>query len=383
MKMHLVAIVVSGSLTIACGMRASSESEPSPEPMKSVHAGSAAPSTMGTAGAGPMHETEPEQQPASVAPFMPFAKDADVVPWSTGKFTLDAGQERYLCFASTLDDDRIVNAYAAQNAAFVHHLILARTSAPEPDGFAECDVAFRNTWETLFITGAGNSVLEFPEDAAHRLPKGTQLLVQMHLLNVTDSPVEGSVTIQMRRTSVANPRPVNSFIFGTAAVELPPRKTSQVVGTCSTWQSVQLIAGFPHMHLLGTAMHFEAGPSEDDMHEVFKRDPFDFGNQHIRRRRQAAQGDQLSERDGQSGLARDRLRRPPAGRAPVRGARAVPASQHAQLPDLLRRVGFAFPWRARRVPRAQRARDASFLRRARDERAARLAAPARADLQRI
>jgi hypothetical protein len=248
--------------------------------MKSVPAGSGVPKMMGSAGAGPTQSNGTMGQNA-MTPYMPFGQGADVVQWSTGKFMLDANQERYLCFASTLDDDRTVNGYASQNPPFVHHMILARTSAPEPDGFAECDVAFRNTWETLFITGTGNSMLEFPEDAAHQLPKGTQLVVQMHLLNATDNPVEGSVTIDMRRTAVANPRPVNSYIFGTAAVELPPKRMSQVVGTCSMFQSVQLIAGFPHMHLLGTSLRFEVGSTESDLHEVFKRDPFDFNSQRI------------------------------------------------------------------------------------------------------
>lgn len=282
MRTHLLALVASTSLCIACG--SGSEQSPVPPPKaqgtKPAPAGAAAPGTAGAASAQPPSSIEPE---SSKQPFMPFAADAQVVPWSTGKFMLGAAEERYLCFASTLEDDRIVNGYATQNAPFVHHLILARTSAPEPDGFAECDVAFRSSWETLFITGTGNSVLEFPQDAGHQLPKGTQLLVQMHLLNASSSPVEGSVTINMRRAAVANPRPVNSYIFGTAAVSLPPKQTSQVVGTCSMWQSVKLIAGFPHMHLLGTSMRFEVGSSPDALQEVFKRDPFDFNNQRIDR----------------------------------------------------------------------------------------------------
>jgi hypothetical protein len=280
MRTPWLVLVLAASFAIGCGSEASPQSGQSPKAMKPAQAGGASePTMMGTAGAAP---TQPNMQPQGMMKqFMPFAANADVVPWSTGKFMLDGNQERYLCFAATLDEDLTVSGYAAQNAPFVHHLILVRTSAPEPDGFAECDVAFRNTWETLFITGTGNSKLEFPADAAHVLPKGTQLLVQMHLLNATSSPVEGSVTIDMRRTAVANPRPVSSYIFGTAAVSLPPKQVSQVVGTCSMFQSVQLIAGFPHMHLLGTAMHFEVGTTETDLHEVFKRDPFDFSNQHM------------------------------------------------------------------------------------------------------
>jgi len=242
--------------------------------MLAAGAGGTAGAAAGTGGAGGM-------DPVTMDPEPPFGPDADVYAWSTGTFMLEPDQEQYLCFASTLDEDLIINGYGTLGAPFVHHLILARTRAPEPDGFAECDVAFRNTWDTLFISGAGASKLEFPADAGHELPKGTQILVQMHLLNLTEAPVQGSVAIDMRRSTIANPRPVSSFIFGTAAVELPANQQSEVVGTCPMWQSIQLIAGFPHMHLLGTSMHFEVGSSESTLHEVFKRDPFTFDDQRI------------------------------------------------------------------------------------------------------
>jgi hypothetical protein len=214
-------------------------------------------------------------------PEVPF-DGADFVTWSTEEFSLEPGQERYLCFASSLDEDLVINGYNTLGGQpYVHHLIFARTRTPEPEGFEECDVAFRNSWDTLFITGAGASTLEFPEDAGHQLPTGTQLLVQMHLLNATEQAVSGSLDINMRRSSIEKPRPVSSFIFGTAAVELPPSTTSEVVGTCPMWQAVDLIAGFPHMHMLGTSMRFEVGSSEADLREVFKREPFNFDDQRI------------------------------------------------------------------------------------------------------
>jgi hypothetical protein len=224
---------------------------------------------------------EPGTLPEPPEPAPPFGGNADLFAWSTEEFSLDAGQERYLCFASTLAENLVVSGYHVAGQPFAHHLIFSRARAPEPEGFAECDIAFRNTWETLFIAGTGDTMLEFPADAGHQLTAGTQLVAQLHLLNASDAPVSGSVTIDMRRSSVANPRPVSSFIFGTAAVQLPPGQTTEVVGTCPMWQPVQLIAGFPHMHLLGTSLTFEVGTSAGPMREVFKRDPFSFDDQRI------------------------------------------------------------------------------------------------------
>ena len=93
----------------------------------------------------PMMQPDPTMEPEPAGNTEPpFGADADVLTWSTDQFSLDAGQERYLCFAKTIDEDAVVNAYASDVQPFVHHLIFSRATAPEPDGFAECDVAFRS-----------------------------------------------------------------------------------------------------------------------------------------------------------------------------------------------------------------------------------------------
>jgi hypothetical protein len=276
MKTRLLLVTACLPLALAC--HSESNTPAASAAKRPIAAGSSAsssaPTTQDSAGA-------PAAQPSAELASMPFDPNGDAVAWSTDQFMLDPGQERYLCFAKTLDQDLVVNGYSAVGQRFVHHLIFARASAPEPEGFSECDTAFRRTWETLFISGAGNNRLEFPVDAGHQLKKGTQLIVQMHLLNVGGAPVEGSVTINMRRSSMENPRPVSSFIFGTAAVSLPARETSSVVGTCAVRQGLKLIAGFPHMHLLGSSLRFEVGKSRDAMQEVFARDPFNFDDQRI------------------------------------------------------------------------------------------------------
>lgn len=211
------------------------------------------------------------------------AKSGQLAPYvmRTEKFTLDPGQEQYLCYATTLDEDLVIGGYSSKAQTFVHHLVFVKPLAPEPDGFSECDTLFRMTWEPLYITGAGDAKLEFPKDAGHKLAKGTQLLVQMHLLNVNDEPVEGSVEIDMHRSTAENPRSVSAFAFGTSDLSLPPNQESEAIGTCELKERVELIAAFPHMHLLGTKMAVDVGSSEDEMKRVFERDPYDFDDQHI------------------------------------------------------------------------------------------------------
>ena len=203
--------------------------------------------------------------------------------WRTDTFEVEAGTERYLCFSKTLEEDLVIDGYSTEGKPFLHHLIFARVNprAPEPEGFAECDTAFRSSWDPVFISGAGKAKLAFPSDAGHKFAKGTQLMVQMHLLNTGEEKVKGSVDINMHRSAHKDPRPVSSYVFGTADVRLPAKQQTTLTGECKARERVQLIAGFPHMHLLGTSMTFEAGSSADSLKQVFKRDPYFFDNQTI------------------------------------------------------------------------------------------------------
>lgn len=210
----------------------------------------------------------------------PIASDKESLTLTTDEFSLDAGQEKYLCFATTLDEDAVVDAYSSEAQPFVHHIVFVRTLKPEPDGFAECDTLFRDTWDPLYLSGAGASKLQFPDGAGHKLTKGTQLLAQLHLLNATDDAVKGKVSIDMHRSTASDPRPVSTYVFGTRQIKLPPNQATDITSDCEMTEPVHLIAAFPHLHQLGTALHFQAGNSMDDMTDVYSRDPYSFDDQH-------------------------------------------------------------------------------------------------------
>jgi hypothetical protein len=199
----------------------------------------------------------------------------------TAPFTLDPGQERYLCYATTLDQDIVVDSYTHEAQPFVHHVVFVRTNAPEPDGFSECNVLFRTSWDPLFITGAGRSEITFPAGVGHKLAANTQLLVQLHLLNTSEDHVESAVEVTMRRSHVDDPKPVGTYVFGTTSLNLPAAQTSEAQALCTLREPVQLIAGFAHMHWLGRSLSFEVGSSENQMHTLFARDPYNFDDQHL------------------------------------------------------------------------------------------------------
>jgi hypothetical protein len=207
--------------------------------------------------------------------------EASTFTLTTDKFEVPAGQERYLCYARTLDEDLAVDRFDYAAPPVVHHVLVARTLTPEPDGLSECDVLFRTSWAPLFGAGKGTAILEAPSGAGYVLPKGTQILVQLHLLNVTDAPVTEQATVKMRRASTASPSPVSIYAFGTNVLSLPPHQKTSIVNDCTTEKDVEIFEWYPHMHRLGASLSLEVGPSASELKEVFRIDPWNFDDQQM------------------------------------------------------------------------------------------------------
>jgi hypothetical protein len=195
--------------------------------------------------------------------------------------TVAAGQERYVCYAKTLDQDLAVDRFDYAVKKYVHHLFLSRAMQPEPDGLSECDVLFRTSWVPLFVAGNGTATLAYPQGAASVLPKGAQIVLQMHLLNAGSNDAAVSVDVDMRRSTIANPKPVGLYAFGTQRISLPPNASSTVSYECTPNQDVQPFTVLVHMHRLGTRMTLEAADSTGAYQEIFRRDPYDFDNQFL------------------------------------------------------------------------------------------------------
>jgi len=180
-----------------------------------------------------------------------------------------AGQERYVCYTRTLDADLAVDRFDYAAKSYVHHIFFSRTLQPEPDGVSECDVLFRTTWIPLFVAGNGSAHLAYPQGAATLLPKGTQIVVQLHLLNASSGPQDVNVDIEMRRSTEKNPVAVGLYAFGTQRISLAPNAASSISYECTTRQDVQSFTMLAHMHRLGTKMTLEVADGSGAYHDVF------------------------------------------------------------------------------------------------------------------
>lgn len=207
--------------------------------------------------------------------------DRDWVELETDEFTLAGGEEQYLCWAKTLEEDFVIDGFRYGGGEGVHHLLLAKTILPEPEGMNECGKLFRPTWVPLFGAGSSEARLEVPEGAGHTLPAGTQVLVQLHLLNTTGNTITNAAAVDMRRAEVANPTPIGIYAFGSSSIMLPPQQTSTVVDECEIPKDVEVFAVLPHMHFLGNRLTFEVGKGGGDYVQEFEIDPWDFDQQVI------------------------------------------------------------------------------------------------------
>lgn len=199
----------------------------------------------------------------------------------TSNFHVPAGEEKYLCYAETLKEDVIIDRFDYAARPSIHHFLLSKALTPEPEGFAECNVLFRSSWLPIFIAGNGDASLATPSGSGHVLKKGSQLVVQLHLLNSTAKDVSDSVSIRMHRSPSSDVDPVGVYAFGTNKISLPPNQASSVTNDCVVEQDVDIFAFLPHLHTLGTALSLEAGADTASMKEVFRKEPWNFDQQEI------------------------------------------------------------------------------------------------------
>ena len=239
-----------------------------------------------------------DDKPASeVSPITPTSGSASPAPAATSGIVVDPandelvfrtdpielarGTESYTCFAATLAQDEVIDGFAKGSQSFVHHIQFARALAPEPEGLSQCDVLFKLTWNPIFLAGAGASELRLDEGVGHALPAGTQLVAQLHLLNATDQDIKQPVEIRMHRSRAANPKPVSSWAIGSSQINLAPKQAGRAQNLCRVNGQVELLAVFPHMHMLGKRLQVEVGKREDAMSRLYVRDPYDFDDQHM------------------------------------------------------------------------------------------------------
>lgn len=208
-------------------------------------------------------------------------RTADGWVFSTGSVTVKPGEERYVCYAATMDEDLAVGRFSSEKNPIVHHFLLVETVSPEQEGQYPCDVLFRPTWAPMYAATTADSTVEIPEGAAKIIPKGKQVLLQAHVLNTTTEPVTRSVEVSLERSHLEHPEKTGIMLFGAANIHLPPERVTTVENRCTVNRDVRLYAVLPHMHQLGQRLELTFGPDDASQTAAYVRDPFRFDDQYF------------------------------------------------------------------------------------------------------
>lgn len=178
-------------------------------------------------------------------------------------YHLDPGQEvRYLCRSVRVPDPAPeVVEIAPVYGPGVHHVVVWSPLQTEPDGEFPCPQLAKSTWVPLYTGGIASTPLVAPPDTAFRLVAGQQVVVQLHLLNASMSPVSGQASVVMK--VAAEHRPVAAGFWGAddRAFSVPAGAVGyEVTQTCALPWGIDAFALFGHMHQLGKKFELFRGP---------------------------------------------------------------------------------------------------------------------------
>jgi hypothetical protein len=198
----------------------------------------------------------------------------------TSTWTMAPGDEGYVCARKTVDRDMYVTSFEAINPFGTHHTLLTvgEPQDGKPDGIEPCNAGTNRT-HSLFGSGVGTDTLYFPEGTAILVPKGQQLLLNLHLYNATDADIEGLSGTKIIEIPEADVTELaEGVLAGTVAIKIPPNETTVTTGHCTMSQDFTIFAVAPHMHQLGIYERVFAEPAGKDPISIHD-EPYTFDEQ--------------------------------------------------------------------------------------------------------
>lgn len=234
------------------------------------------------AGAAPVDAAQAsEDEPA--APPGEQAERADISDWRTlvdGAWELAGGQEGYRCARLTATEDLYIKEFQPIAPLGTHHTLLSINEEPTgPDGIEECGPN-DNGHVTLLGSGVGEDYSSgpLPEGVAYKIPKGSQVNLNLHLFNVQDSALEGLSGVKIRTTTADKVKELAQVTLAGPVQLSIPMGESTSKGTCTLMNDATIFAVSPHMHQLGTHIKAVAKRAKGEAVTLYDG-PYDFNEQ--------------------------------------------------------------------------------------------------------
>lgn len=180
-------------------------------------------------------------------------------------WTMPAGQlDTYRCVRVTLTEDTYITNIMAQAPLGTHHTVLSiagSNGTAGPDGEYNCSVGTLGM-VMLYASGVGTSPLDFPSGVGIKIPKNTQIHLNLHLFNATDEDIAGESGIWVKKSATPPPTLAEMVFAGKFLFSIPGNgMTTKATGGCiipaGNDTGFTLFALWPHMHQIATHSKFE------------------------------------------------------------------------------------------------------------------------------
>ena len=182
----------------------------------------------------------------------------------TGHWEIEAGTETYRCVRFTLPEDVYAGSFRPLIPKGTHHTVLTIGDEPSAaDGITKCS-AQTNAQRNIGGSGVGTNDFVLPDGLAMRLRAGQQLLLNLHLFNVTDSQLVGTSGMLIKPVDEKDVTQLaEGVLAGPLALNIPVGGPTVQSGNCTFKEDGTIFATLPHMHQLGIHMKTTAHSSLD------------------------------------------------------------------------------------------------------------------------
>ena len=193
------------------------------------------------------------------------------------KWNLDAGSEGYWCRRVTVASDVLIHGFRAVAPKGTHHTTLGKDSGG-PDGTFRCS-GFSTGTNLIYGSGVGSAEMVFPDGIAVRVKAGEQLLLNVHVYDVSDEALSGDSAIEVIALSPDELTDEAALVLAGKAsgLEVVPGESTQT-GRCTLPSDTTAFSIGPHMHTRGVHQRVTMHSATGEATTVLDRD-YDFTEQ--------------------------------------------------------------------------------------------------------
>lgn len=192
--------------------------------------------------------------------------DPGFIDFASSEQVIGAGEDKMFCTELAYDgDDSAFTEVESLQGKFGHHVILVSTTAPRGPG-SSYDCTEMRDFLPLAIPANG-----WPAGFGSSLARGTPVVLQMHYVNTSNTPLLVRDVVRLKRMPVADVTTwVAPFAFNHEAFSIPAHGTGSATFDCAMPAEYKLLLIGGHMHESGTSFKVEWGPSTTALDKLYE-----------------------------------------------------------------------------------------------------------------